>query len=171
MAVLVRVEQGDITGFDGDAVVNAANNHLVLGAGVAGAIRTRGGPSIQGECDDFIRTHGPLQVGEAALTRAGDLPCRWVIHAASMGDTAPSEESIRSSTRHALRLATENGMTSVAFPVLGSGIGGFSFHDAARLMLEEIRAHGDREERPEVVVLYGYTPADAAALQRLMTVR
>ncbi|MGD8319179.1 MAG: macro domain-containing protein [Gemmatimonadota bacterium] len=171
MAVLVRVEQGDIATFDGDAVVNAANNHLVLGAGVAGAIQRRGGPSIQAECDDYVRSNGPLQVGEAVVTGAGDLPCRWVIHAASMGDVPPSSESIRSSTRHSLRLAMEKGMESVAFPVLGSGIGGFAFHEAGRIMLEEIRAHGEREEKPGIVVLYGYTPEDAAALQRLVTER
>ncbi len=165
--MLLRVEQGDISLFDGDAVVNAANNHLVLGAGVAGAIRARGGPSIQSECDAIVRAHGPLRVGEAALTRAGDLPARWVIHAAAMGDAPPSAASIRSSTRHALRLAAAEGMTSVAFPILGSGIGGFPFGEAARLMIDEIRAHGAGAEHPEVVVLYGYTESDAQALARI----
>jgi O-acetyl-ADP-ribose deacetylase (regulator of RNase III) len=166
---LLRVEQGDISTFDGDAVVNAANNHLVLGAGVAGAIRSRGGPTIQAECDEIVRALGPLRVGEAALTGAGDLPARWVIHAAAMGDTPPTAESIRSSTRHALRLARERRMTSVAFPVLGSGVGSFPFGESARLMVAEIRAHGDMAEHPEVVVLYGYTEPDAQALARILS--
>lgn len=167
--MLLRVEQGDISTFDGDAVVNAANNHLVLGAGVAGAIRARGGPTIQAECDALVRANGPLRVGEAALTGGGDLPARWVIHAAAMGDAPPSASSIRSSTRHALRLAREQRMTSVAFPVLGSGVGGFPFEEAARLMIEEMRAHESESEHPEVVVLYGYAEQDAQALQRILS--
>ncbi len=166
--MIVRVEQGDISTFDGDAVVNAANNHLVLGVGVAGAIRARGGPGIQAECDAYVRSNGPLRVGEAALTGAGSLPCRWVIHAAAMGDSPPSAESIRSSTRQALRLAAHENMGSVAFPVLGSGVGGFPFEEAARIMIAEIRAHGEGSTCPEVAVLYGYTEADAQALARVL---
>lgn len=167
--MLLRVEQGDISTFDGDAVVNAANNHLVLGAGVAGAIRSRGGPTIQSECDAIVRERGPLRVGEAALTGGGDLAAHWVIHAAAMGDTPPSAESIRSSTRHALRLARDERMTSVAFPVLGSGVGGFPFEEAARLMVAEMRSHGAEAEHPAVVVLYGYTEPDAQALARILS--
>jgi O-acetyl-ADP-ribose deacetylase (regulator of RNase III) len=167
--LLLRVEQGDISTFDGDAVVNAANNHLVLGAGVAGAIRSRGGPTIQAECDEIVRTRGPLRVGEAAVTGGGALAARWVIHAAAMGDTPPTSESIRSSARQALRLARDRRMKSVAFPVLGSGIGGFPFEEAARLMVAEMRAHGAESEHPEVVVLYGYTEPDAQALTRILS--
>src|SRR4051812_37099252 len=119
--ITVEVRAGDIAAFDGDAVVNAANNHLVLGAGVAGAIARRGGPRIQRECDEHVARFGPLSVGQAALTSGGDLPARWVIHAAAMGDEPASARSIRSATRHALRLAAERTLTSVAFPVLGSG--------------------------------------------------
>lgn len=171
MPLLIRVEQGDIARYDGDAVVNAANNHLRMGAGVAGALFRGGGMSIQEECDEYVRVHGPLRVGEAAVTGAGDLPARWVIHAAAMGDLPPSASTIRSSTRHALRLATEENMKSVAFPVLGSGIGGFPFEEAARLMLLEIRHHGEEHPLPDVVVLYGYTEAAARTLRRLLEER
>lgn len=167
--MIVRVEQGDISTFDGDAVVNAANNHLVLGAGVAGALRARGGPTIQAECDAWVRSNGPLRVGEAALTGAGTLSCRWVIHAAAMGDTPPTVESIRSATRQALDLAAGEEMRSVAFPILGSGIGGFPFEQAARVMVGEIRAHGEGSAYPEVAVLYAYTEADAQVLARVLT--
>lgn len=165
--MLIRVEQGDISTFAGDGVVNAANNHLRMGAGVAGALLSRGGPSIQSECDAYVRAHGPIRVGEAAVTGGGDLPARWVIHAAAMGDAPPSPGSIRSATRHALALASEHEMERVAFPVLGSGVGGFSFDEAARLMLEEVRAHGTSHAHPDTVVFYGYTESDAQRLRRL----
>jgi O-acetyl-ADP-ribose deacetylase (regulator of RNase III) len=167
VALLIRVEQGDISSFQGDGVVNAANNHLRMGSGVAGALLQRGGPRIQAECDEHIRKHGPLQVGEAAATGAGNLLCRWVIHAAAMGDSPPSADSIRSATREALSLAFRHGLNSLAFPVLGSGVGGFSFEQAARFMLDEIHAHAGHSNLPEIVVLYGYTEDDAAALRRL----
>jgi O-acetyl-ADP-ribose deacetylase (regulator of RNase III) len=93
--------EGDITAAEVDAIVNAANSSLVLGAGVAGAIREKGGPSIQAECDAI----GPIEVGDAAVTGAGDLPARFVIHAAGMalGGSA-SEESVRSCARRSLEL-------------------------------------------------------------------
>lgn len=168
MNTLVRVEEGDISSFEGDAVVNAANNHLVLGSGVAGAIRRRGGPAIQTECDEIVRRDGPLEVGGAAVTGGGDLPARFVIHAAAMGDRPPSPDSIRSATRASLRLASERGLRSIAFPVLGSGVGGFPFDEAARLMLEEIRSWIRANEGLETLVLYGYTAEQAQALRRLV---
>ncbi len=151
--------------------MNAANNHLRMGAGVAGALHRRGGPMIQQECNEFVRAHGPLRVGEAAITGGGNLPARWVIHAAAMGDAPPSSESIRSSTRHALRIAAERGMKSLAFPVLGSGIGGFPFAEAARLMVKEIRSHAVAHELPEDVVLYGFNAERAATLRRVIEER
>ena len=168
MAPTIRVQEGDITTFRGDALVNAANNHLVLGAGVAGAIRARGGPSIQEECDRIVRERGPLQVGDALVTGAGRLGVAWVIHAAAMGDDPPSDRSIRSATRRSLQLAAEKGARSVAFPVLGSGVGGFSFEEAARLMLEEIGDHVRTFALPEEVVLYGFGRERAELLATLV---
>jgi O-acetyl-ADP-ribose deacetylase (regulator of RNase III) len=168
VAVLIRVEEGDISTFPGDAVVNAANNHLVMGAGVAGALARRGGPAIQAECDEIIRRDGPLAVGGAAVTGPGDLPAGMVIHAATMGDEPASPASVRSATRESLRLAAEAGARSVAFPVLGTGVGGVPFDEAARAMLEEIRDHGAGSALPEAVVLYGFTPEQAQRLRRVM---
>ncbi len=159
----IQVRQGDITTYRGDAIVNAANNYLRLGAGVAGAIRRAGGPAIQEECD----RHGPIRVGEAAITGAGRLPVRWVIHAAAMGDEPPSERSIRDSTAASLRLAVQYGIRRIAFPILGSGIGGFDFGHAARIMLAAIRATPEADQLEEIV-LYGFTPADAAILRDLI---
>jgi O-acetyl-ADP-ribose deacetylase (regulator of RNase III) len=158
----LAVRQGDITGYDGDAIVNAANNHLILGAGVAGAIRRAGGPAIQDECD----RHGPIRVGDAAITGAGRLAVRWVIHAAAMGDEPVSEASIRDSTTASLRLAARHGARRVAVPILGSGIGGFEFRRAAELMLEAVRETPESEQLDEIV-FYGFTAGDAEILRSM----
>ena len=160
---MIRAARGDITAYAGDAIVNAANNHLVLGAGVAGAIRRRGGPAIQVECD----RHGPIRVGEAALTGAGALPCRHVIHAAAMGDEPVTERSIRDATRASLRLAADHGIRDVAFPILGSGVGGFPYRRAVEIMVDVVRAV---QRGPAVVdvVLYGYTADDAAVIEEVL---
>lgn len=132
----VVIVSGDLVEQQVDAIVNAANNDLVLGAGVAGAIRRRGGPSIQQECD----AHGPIRVGEAAITGAGELPARHVIHAASMslgGRTTRS--SLRSSMDHVFRLAREHGVTTIAIPAVGTGIAGFPMDECARVMAASLR--------------------------------
>jgi O-acetyl-ADP-ribose deacetylase (regulator of RNase III) len=159
----ITVRQGDITSFEGDAIVNAANNHLVLGAGVAGAIRRAGGPAIQAECDCL----GPIRVGEAAITGAGNLHVRWVIHAAAMGDEPVSEGSVYDSTRASLALAARNGVRRIAFPVLGSGIGGYAFGEAASTMRRAIEESPDLETIDEIV-FYGFLPQHAAELERIM---
>jgi O-acetyl-ADP-ribose deacetylase len=158
------VRQGDITTYDGDAVVNAANNHLWLGAGVAGAIRRAGGPQIQQECD----RHGPIAVGEAAITGAGQLPVQWVIHAAAMGDEPVSERSIRDSTAASVRLAAAHGARRVAFPILGSGVGGFDFRRAAEVMLAAIRETPESASLEEIA-FYGYFAQDADLLRTIVT--
>ncbi|MBI4419861.1 MAG: macro domain-containing protein [Gemmatimonadetes bacterium] len=132
----------------------------MLGAGVAGAIRRAGGPAIQEECD----RHGPIRVGEAALTGAGRLTARWVIHAAAMGDEPVSERSIRESTRASLALAARQGVRRIAFPVLGSGVGGFDFRRAAEIMRQAVLASPDAAFLDEVV-FFGFTPANARLLE------
>ena len=134
----IRLSQGDITESAAEAIVNAANNDLQLGAGVAGAIRRKGGPSIQQECDEI----GSIPVGSAAITGAGNLKARYVIHAASMslggGTTA---EALRSSTAWSLRLAKDRGLKTIAFPAVGTGIAGFPVRECAQIMLGEAVAH------------------------------
>ena len=134
----VTIRQGDITDSATDAIVNAANNDLLLGAGVAGAIRRKGGPSIQLECDRI----GPIALGDAAITGGGNLRARHVIHAASMrlGGTT-SEDNLRSSTRKSLRLAAVYDLKSIAFPAIGTGIAGFPLDRCAAVMLAEVREH------------------------------
>jgi O-acetyl-ADP-ribose deacetylase (regulator of RNase III) len=150
----VVIINGDLVEQDVDAIVNAANNDLVLGAGVAGAIRRRGGPSIQTECD----AHGSVRVGEAAITGAGNLRARHVIHAASMGlGGRTTRTSLKSSMDHAFRLARDNGVTSIAIPAVGTGIAGFPIDECARVMAECLRGAQQRGWEPEEVrfVLFG----------------
>jgi O-acetyl-ADP-ribose deacetylase (regulator of RNase III) len=130
--------QGDLTEMDVDAIVNAANNDLQLGGGVAGAIRRKGGEAIQRKCDAI----GSIPVGGAAITTGGNLRARYVIHAASMqlgGET--TAHALRSSTAHALRIAAEQGLCSIAFPAIGTGIAGFPIPECARIMLREVVEH------------------------------
>jgi O-acetyl-ADP-ribose deacetylase len=130
--------QGDLTEMDVDAIVNAANNDLQLGGGVAGAIRRKGGDAIQRKCDAI----GSIPIGGAAITTGGNLRARYVIHAASMqlgGET--TAHALRSSTAHALRIAAEQGLRSIAFPAIGTGIAGFSIPECARIMLREVVEH------------------------------
>ncbi|MFY9803614.1 MAG: macro domain-containing protein [Candidatus Acidiferrales bacterium] len=134
----VEILQGDLTEMDTDAIVNAANNDLQLGGGVAGAIRRKGGPGIQTECDEI----GPVPVGGAAITSGGNLKARYVIHAASMqlgGST--SAQSLRSSTAHSLRIAAQKGLKTIAFPAVGTGIAGFPMPECAEIMLRETAKH------------------------------
>jgi len=157
---LIRIAKGDITTFEGDAIVNAANDRLILGSGVAGAIRKKGGPEIQEECD----RHGPIRVGEAAVTGAGRLPVRYVIHAAVLGSEPASYDSVRRATEAALARARELGLETVAFPLLGTGVGGLDPEKVARIMIEEFKNAPDDLE----VTLYGYTDADVEAIRRAL---
>jgi len=133
----IVLEEGDITEAEVDVVVNAANSDLQLGSGVAGAIRDRGGPSIQQECDALA----PIDVGEAVLTGAGSLRARYVIHAAGMriGGKA-SEDSVRLAARRSLAIACEQGLRSIALPAIGAGVGGLAPRRCAEILLEEARA-------------------------------
>ena len=134
----IVLRQGDLTESDADAIVNAANNDLILGGGVAGAIRRKGGEEIQRECN----AAGPVPVGGAAITGGGRLKARYVIHAASMqlgGRTTAT--ALRSSTAHSLRIAAQRGLKSIAFPAVGTGIAGFSMRECAEIMLSETIRH------------------------------
>ena len=146
--VRVTIREGDLTEMAVDAIVNAANTRLVLGSGVAGAIRDKGGPGVQDACD----VHGPVELGAAALTTAGELPARHVIHAAGMEPGGQvTEESLRSCTRRTLELAAEHGLETVAFPAIGTGVGGFPLQRCAEIMLEVVNAHAEHDEMPSEI--------------------
>jgi O-acetyl-ADP-ribose deacetylase (regulator of RNase III) len=144
----------DLVEQDVDAIVNAANNDLILGGGVAGAIRSRGGPTIQRECD----AHGPVKVGEAALTGGGDLPARHVIHAASMAlGGATTAESLQSSMDHAFKLAHQIGVKTIGVPAVGTGIAGFPIEQCATVMARSLMRELANGWAPDEVrfVLFG----------------
>jgi O-acetyl-ADP-ribose deacetylase (regulator of RNase III) len=157
--------QGDLTEMDVDAVVNAANNDLQLGGGVAGAIRRKGGDQIQRECNDI----GSIPVGGAAITSGGKLCARFVVHAASMqlgGET--TAHALRSSTAHSLRIAAEKGLRTIAFPAVGTGIAGFPIPECARIMLREVAEH---LKKPTSIEKIYFVLFDAQALSEFEKVR
>jgi len=155
----IELFKGDITKIEADAIVNAANNQLWMGGGVAGAIKRAGGEEIEREAV----SKGPIKVGEAVATGAGRLKARYVIHAAAMGyDEAgrmipPTAQTVRDATKNSLRLAEELGVKSIAFPALGTGVGGFSLREAARIMIQTAREHlaGETNLEKIIFVLYG----------------
>ncbi|HET8923334.1 MAG TPA: macro domain-containing protein [Candidatus Acidoferrum sp.] len=148
LADRIVIQQGDLTEMDTDAIVNAANNDLILGGGVAGAINRKGGEAVQKECNAI----GSIPVGYAAITTGGKLKARFVIHAASMqlgGRT--SAESLRNATSHSLKIANERGLKSIAFPAVGTGIAGFPLKDCAEIMLRVSAQHLGGETSVETI--------------------
>jgi O-acetyl-ADP-ribose deacetylase (regulator of RNase III) len=144
MAAL-EVIQADVTRLDVDAVTNAANTQLIHGGGVAGAISRAGGPELERES----RAKAPVELGSAVETTAGDMPARWVIHAATMlnpGGTT-SAEVIEQATRSSLELAERLGCRSLALVAFGTGVGGFPLAEAARIMAGAAREHDGKLER------------------------
>ena len=157
----VEFRKGDTTEADVDAVVNAANTQLQLGAGVAGAIRRKGGPAIQQECDQV----GPVELGEAAITSGGQLKARYVIHAAGMhlggGVTA---DSCQAATVNSLHRAEEKQLRSIAFPAIGTGVGGLDMGSCAEIMLRAVRGHTPGSLQRVLFVLFD--DAALAAFQK-----
>ena len=158
MAPKLEVLQTDVTKLEVDAIANAANTHLLHGGGVAGAISRAGGPAVQAESD----AKAPIELGSAIETTAGDMPSRWVIHAATMVDPGgtSSAEVIEQATRSTLAVADRLGARSLALVAFGTGVGGFPLDEAARIMVGVVRAyeggslerivfavHGDAAER------------------------
>jgi O-acetyl-ADP-ribose deacetylase (regulator of RNase III) len=160
--LVVDIVEGDLAAQAVDAVVNAANNHFWMGAGVAGALRRRGGPEVEREAV----AQGPVAPGASVITTGGALPARHVIQAAVMGqDLRTDERLIAAATRSALDLARARGLTTIAFPALGTGVGGFPIDRCAEVMLGEVKAHADASEPTTlarvVFVLFGADAYDA----------
>lgn len=145
----IEVREVDITKLDVDAIANAANTHLRHGGGVAGAIARAGGGAIQDESD----RKAPIGLGDAVETTAGELPSRWVIHAATMELGGPtSADIIRRATASTLAKADELGARSLALVAFGTGVGAFPVEEAARIEVEEVRRHLDEGSGLELVV-------------------
>lgn len=145
----VEVLEADITKLQVDAIANAANTRLLHGGGVAGAIARAGGDAIARES----RTRAPIGLGEAVETSGGEMPCRWVIHAATMELGGPtSAEIIARATASTLRKADALGARSVALVAFGTGVGGFPLEEAARIELQEVRRYLEGDTRLERIV-------------------
>jgi O-acetyl-ADP-ribose deacetylase len=145
----IEVRQADITNLEVDAIANAANTDLQHGGGVAAAIARAGGHVVQDESDEAA----PIGLGDAVETSAGEMPARWVIHAATMELGGPtSAEVIRRATASTLARADELGAKSLGLVAFGTGIGGFPIEEAARIEIEEVRRHLDAGSGIEHVV-------------------
>src|SRR5262245_26971970 len=148
----LELVQGDITRLDVDAIANAANNALWMGAGVAGAIKRAGGDEIEAEA----LAKGPIAVGDAGATGAGSLKARWVVHGAVMGqDLHPTPGLVGRTTRRCLEVADELGARSLALPAFGTGVGGLAVADAARAMVDAARGFEPTTLERAIVAVYG----------------
>ncbi len=150
---IIKIQKGDITEFDVDAVINAANSDLWMGSGVAGAIKSKGGIMIEREA----MAQGPIKPGEAIITTGGNLKAIHVIHCAGMPPGGQATFlAVKESMDHAIRLADGHGLRSVAVPAIGAGVGGLTINEAMEAILAAIRenceAHGPLAE----IVLVGY---------------
>ena len=154
----LAVVDGDITKLEVDAIANAANDHLWMGAGVAGAIKRAGGEEIEREAV----SKGPVEVGTAVATGGGRLPARHVVHGAVMGqDLRTSAELIAKTTRSCLEVADEVGAESLALPAFGTGVGGFPLAECARIMVGAAREYQPCSLRKVVFAVFGDQARDA----------
>ncbi len=149
MGPKIMLYLGDITDLSTDAIVNAANNHLVMGSGVAGAIKKKGGQIIE---DEAVKK-GPISIGEAVWTTGGNLKAKYVIHAAGMGrDLKTNVTYVKNSTLNSLKRADELKLTSIAFPAIGTGVGDFPIDKCAKIMLDVVSNFMPQAENIKTVI-------------------
>lgn len=155
--LVVRLVKGDITEVEADVIVNAANSYLEHGGGVAAAIVRKGGQVIQEESREWVRRHGPVPVGGVAVTGAGRLKAKYIIHAVGPRCGVEPIEKLGEAVRAALFKADELGAASIAFPAISTGVFGCPYRDAAAQMASAIKDAAGRLSsiREVVVVLYG----------------
>ncbi len=162
--VEIIVAIGDITKVEADAIVNPANSLMIMGGGVAGAIKRAGGFEIEAEA----RSHAPVPVGEAIATGAGKLRARYVIHAPTMEEPAikTTIEKVRLAMKAALICAKRLGISSIAFPGMGTGVGGVPLNEAANAMVLELKKHINEGTTLKKVFLIGFTEELASEFKR-----
>ncbi len=153
----INLVKGDITELDTDAIVNAANSQLILGGGVAGAIRKKGGPTIQQECTKI----GGTYVGGAVITTGGNLKARYVIHAVGprMGE-GNEDEKLKNATINSLKLMDENKLKTIAFPAISTGIFGYPINRCAKIMITTSKEYLQGNTQIEKVIFCLYTEED-----------
>lgn len=164
--VTITVTSGDITKLEVDAIVNAANSLLIMGGGVAGAILHAGGSEIQQEANK----KAPIPVGKAVATTAGKLKAKYVIHAPTMERPAmpTSKQNVKLATKGALECARQLGITSIAFPGMGTGVGGLNVKEAANVMVAEIKSHIESGTLLKNIILVGFAADLAQAFERAL---
>jgi O-acetyl-ADP-ribose deacetylase len=161
----IEALDADITALDVDAIANAANTRLLHGGGVAAAIARAGGPAI----DEESRQRAPVALGEAVETSGGAMPCRWVIHAATMELGGPtSADVIRRATASTLARAEDLGARSLALVAFGTGVGGFPLEEAARIEVDEVRRHLEAGSRLDRIVFAVRGEAAKGAFERAL---
>lgn len=163
---IIQFVQGDITTEEVDAIVNAANEHLQHGGGVAWAISKRGGPTIQKESDEWVQTKGTVEHAHPAWTSGGQLPARYVIHAVGpVWGRGDEDTKLSEAVTGSLRVADELDLKTVAFPAISTGIFGFPKERAAKVILETIESYFDENTSSGIVVvklvLFDQSTADA----------
>ena len=165
--ITLCLEKGDLTESSAEAIVNAANEKLAHGGGVAAAIARKGGPSIQQQSDRWVQEHGRVGTGSVAITQAGRLKAKWVIHAVGpvMG-SGEEDEKLASATRQALALAAEKGIRSIAFPAISTGIFGFPVDRCASVMLSTIRKFAAGHTLPETIAIWLYDDQSYARFEQ-----
>ena len=153
----IKLVQGDITELDTDVIVNAANAQLIMGGGVAGAIRRKGGPKIQEECDKI----GGTFVGGAVITTGGDLKAKYVIHAVGprMGE-GNEDEKLKNATLNSLKLMDEHGLKSIAFPAISTGIFGYPIEKCAKIMIATAKKYLSETTQIVEVIFCLYSSSD-----------
>ena len=153
----IKIVQGDITDLDTDVIVNAANAQLILGGGVAGAIRLKGGPKIQEECNEI----GGTFVGGAVITTGGNLKAKYVIHAVGprMGE-GDEDSKLTNAVLNSLKLTDEHGLKTIAFPAISTGIFGYPIEKCAKIMIFTIKKYLAGETQIKEVIFCLYTNSD-----------
>lgn len=169
----LELVEGDITQLDTEAIVNAANEQLAHGGGVAGVIARAGGPTIQRESNEWVREHGPVSTGSAAITSGGELKADYVIHAVGPVYNAVDNpaEFLAPAVTSSLRIADEHELKSIALPAISTGVFGYPMEEAAEVMLQAAIDYikGETDLERVVFCLYGQSAFDtfAQALARL----
>ena len=161
----IRLVQGDITELDVDAIVNAANAQLILGGGVAGAIRRKGGPTIQQECNEIRGTY----VGSAVITNAGLLKAKKVIHAVGprMGE-GDEDNKLKNATLNSLKLMDKHGLKAIAFPAISTGIFGYPIERCAKIMINTVKDYLKGKTTIDIVFFVLYTSSDFEIFQKTL---
>lgn len=161
----IKLKQGDITELDTDVVVNAANAQLIMGGGVAGAIRRKGGPAIQKECNKI----GGTFVGGAVITTGGNLKAKHVIHAVGprMGEGG-EDEKLKNATLNSLKLMDEFKLKTIAFPAISTGIFGYPIDRCAKMMMSTAKEYLSRDTQIEEVIFCLYTSSDFDVFEKTL---